>query len=173
MDNSKLSKNFLSWITQNDFKNNIIIEIGSGYSTLFFSKHFKFVYSFEDNVEWFLKIDSLLKDKIISNVKLSMFDKSILQNKEFIELIKSADIFLIDNNPTHISRSIFAKLIDEYKKNDSIIVLDNGTWNVDAYRFLRENYYCTDFPYEREDGTATETTVFFKKIETKNKSKII
>lgn len=110
MDNSKLSKNFVSWITQNDFKNNVIIEIGSGYSTLFFSKHFKFVYSFEDNVEWFLKIDSLLKDKIISNVKLSMFDKSILQNKEFIELIKSADIFLIDNNPTHISRSIFAKL---------------------------------------------------------------
>lgn len=173
MDNPKLSKNFLSWITQNDFKNNVIIEIGSGYSTLLFSKHFKFVYSFEDNIEWFLKIDSLLKDKIISNVKLSMFDKSILQNKEFIELIKSADVFLIDNNPINISRSIFAKLIDEYKKNDSIIVLDNGTWNIDAYRFLRENYYCMDFPYKREDGTKTETSVFFKKIETKSKSKII
>ncbi len=63
MDNSKLSKNFVSWITQNDFKNNVIIEIGSGYSTLLFSKHFKFVYSFEDNIEWFLKIDSLLKPK--------------------------------------------------------------------------------------------------------------
>jgi hypothetical protein len=52
-------------------------------------------------------------------------------------------------------------------------VLDNGTWNIDAYRILRENYYCIDFPYERETGEKTETSVFFKKIERKNKQNLI
>lgn len=160
----KLSKQFLSWIENNNFVNKTIVEIGSGYSTIFFSSYFKYTYSFEDDFNWFLKIRSLLDQKKIHNVELSMFDKSIIEKKEFIELIKSADVFLIDNNPVNISRSIFAKLIDEYKKNDSIIILDNGMWNMDAYRFLKENYYCIDFPYEREDFTKTETSVFFQKI---------
>ena len=68
----------------------------------------------------------------------------------------------------YISRRTFAQIINKYRKEESIIVLDNGTWNMDTYRFLRENYYCIDFPDER-DGKKTETSVFFKKIERKNK----
>ena len=173
IDEPKLSKEFLKWIKENQFIDKIILEIGSGYSTLFFSNHFKFVYSFEDDIDWFLKIDSLIKEKNITNVNISMFDDTIIKNYEFIKLLQLVDVFLIDNKNTHIARNTFAKVINSNKKDESIIVLDNGTWSIDAYRFLRENYYCIDFPYEREDGTKTETSVFFKKIETKNKSKII
>jgi len=115
IDCPQLSKQFLKWIEENDFVNKTILEIGSGYSTLFFSNHFKFVYSFEDNIDWFLKIDSLIKERNITNVNLSMFDDNIIKNYEFIKLITSVDVFLIDNKNTHIPRNTFAKVINSNK----------------------------------------------------------
>jgi hypothetical protein len=115
----------------------------------------------------------LSKENNIDNLKLSKFDAETIKKDDFIDLISTADVFLIDNNPTHIPRSTFAQIINKHKKEGSIIVLDNGTWNIDAYRILRENYYCIDFPYERETGEKTETSVFFKKIERKNKQNLI
>ncbi len=164
-----LSPDFLNWVQKNNFIDKTIVEIGSGYSTIFFTNHFNFVYSFEDDEEWLLKINKLITEKNIHNLKLSMFDIETIKKDDFIELISNADVFLIDNNPAHISRSTFVQIINKYKKEESIIVLDNGVWNIDAYRILRENYYCIDFPYERENGEKTETTVFFKKIKVKNK----
>lgn len=165
METVNLSKEFLSWITSTDYKNKKILEIGSGYSTLFFSKEFDTVYSFEDNLEWFNKIKVLIELNKVKNVSLKLFNGNIIFEKEFIELIKKCDFFLIDNNPnseTKISRYDFAKVIHKHKNSDSIIVLDNGDWNIKAYEFLRKNYYCIDFP-RIEEGLVTETSVFFKK----------
>lgn len=173
IDAPNLSPGFLSWVGNNDFRDKTILEIGSGFSTIFFTDHFNFVYSFEDDADWFVKIKDLAEEKSINNLELSMFDIESIKKSNFIELISVADVFLIDNNPTHISRSMFAQIIDSHKKEESIIVLDNGTWNMDAYRILRENYYCMDFPYERESGEKTETSVFFKKIERINREKLI
>ena len=47
------------------------------------------------------------------------------------------------------------------------IVLDNGTWNFDAYMFLKENYYCRDFPGVNKANENTVTSLFFKKIKAK------
>jgi predicted O-methyltransferase YrrM len=168
-----LSPDFLIWIEKNNFTDKTIVEIGSGFSTIFFTNHFNFVYSFEDNEDWFTKMKVLSKENNIDNLKLSKFDAETIKKDDFIDLISTADVFLIDNNPTHIPRSTFAQIINKHKKEGSIIVLDNGTWNIDAYRILRENYYCIDFPYERETGEKTETSVFFKKIERKNKQNLI
>ena len=168
MSKPDLSADFLDWIKKNNFIDKTIVEIGSGYSTIFFTKYFNFVYSFEDNEEWFKTIKEITNEKKINNLKLSKFDTETIKNDDFIGLISTADVFLIDNNPMYISRRTFAQIINKYRKEESIIVLDNGTWNMDTYRFLRENYYCIDFPDER-DGKKTETSVFFKKIERKNK----
>lgn len=164
-----LSPDFLNWVEKNNFIDKTIVEIGSGYSTIFFTNHFNFVYSFEDNDDWFTKIKTITNEKNINNLKLSKFDTESIKKDDFIELIQSADIFLIDNNPIYISRTTFVQIINKHKKEESIIVLDNGNWNIDAYRILRENYYCIDFPYERDNGEKTETSVFFKKMDKKQK----
>jgi hypothetical protein len=173
MDKPNLSTDFLDWIKKHNFKDKTIVEIGSGHSTIFFTKYFNFVYSFEDNDEWFKKIEKITNEKNINNLKLSKFDTETIKKNDFIDLISTADVFLIDNNPMNIPRSTFAQIINKYRKEESIIVLDNGTWNIDAYRILRENYYCIDFPDERDNGEKTETSVFFKKIERKNKQNLI
>ena len=56
MSKPDLSSDFLDWIKKNNFIDKTIVEIGSGYSTIFFTKYFNFVYSFEDNEEWFKTI---------------------------------------------------------------------------------------------------------------------
>ena len=168
----KLASTFLDWIKKNNFTDKTIVEIGSGHSSIFFTEHFNFVYSFEDDEAWFKTVEEIINEKNITNIKLSKFDIESIKKDDFIKLISTADVFLIDNNPNRIPRSIFAQIINKYKKEDSIIVLDNGTWNMDAYGFLREYFYCIDFPDER-DGKNTETSVFFKKMERKNKQNLI
>jgi hypothetical protein len=159
----KLSNEFLNWVAGTHFKDKNILELGSGYSTFFFSNYFKHVYSFETNMYWLNKIKSNLEENMINNVTLFMLNRDTLQEASFINLVKEIDFFLIDHNPSVISRYIFAKFIDENKKVDSIIVLDNGEGNIDAYNYLRDKYYCIDFPYERDNKENTETTIFFKK----------
>jgi predicted O-methyltransferase YrrM len=141
MSKPNLSTDFLDWIKKNNFIDKKIVEIGSGYSTTFFTEYFNFVYSFEDDEKWFKRVEELINEKNISNIKLSKFDTETIKKDDFIELISTADVFLIDNNPNRIPRSIFAQIINKHRKEESIIVLDNGTWNMDAYRFLKEYYY--------------------------------
>ena len=88
-----LSPDFLNWIEKNNFIDKTIVEIGSGYSTIFFTNHFNFVYSFEDNEEWLSKINKLVTEKNIDNLKLSMFDIETIKQDDFIELISNADVF--------------------------------------------------------------------------------
>jgi hypothetical protein len=172
MSEPNLSPDFLDWIKKNNFTDKTIVEIGSGYSSIFFTEYFNFVYSFEDDDDWFKKLEEIINEKNINNIKLSKFDIETIKKDDFIKLISIADVFLIDNNPNRVPRSIFAQIINKYRKEESIIVLDNGIWNMDAYGFLREYFYCIDFPYER-NGKNTETSVFFKKMEKNNKQNLI
>jgi len=165
----KLSPDFLLWIENRNPKDKTILEFGAGYSTIFFSKYFENVCSFESNLEWITKIETLSMHGGIDNIKLNLLNHDVIHQNHFIELIKSADYFLVDTAPNSISRYYLTLLIHNHKKENSIIVLDNSEWVPDAYEFLRENYYCIDFPYERENGVKTETSVFFQK-RNKNKS---
>ena len=56
----------------------------------------------------------------------------------------------------------FVLFIHKNKKENSIIVLDNGDWHLNAYEFLRKHYYCLDY-LRIEDAELTETSVFFHK----------
>jgi predicted RNA methylase len=163
IEEPKLAPNFLRWIETENVNDKTMMEFGSGYSSLFFSKHFKKVFSFEHDPVWINKLNEL---KINNNIEFYKLDNNILNENFVIDLIKKADYFLIDSHYKSVSRYYLSLLIDNYKKDDSIIVLDNCEWVSDAYEFLRKKYYCIDFPYEREDGTKTETSVFFKKRNT-------
>ncbi|MGB7293181.1 MAG: class I SAM-dependent methyltransferase [Thermodesulfobacteriota bacterium] len=48
----------------------VVIEFGSGYSTLWLARRASHVFAIEDNPEWFRKIESQLRERNISNITL-------------------------------------------------------------------------------------------------------
>src|SRR5580692_4174619 len=80
-----------------------VCEYGSGGSTLFFSRRVEWVYSIEDNPEWFNLISERLRAKSISNVNLKLcpFDfknPTGFENSEYLHAIpnKSFDVIVVD-----------------------------------------------------------------------------
>tara|TARA_Y100000114_G_scaffold156043_1_gene181818 strand:- start:661 stop:1200 length:540 start_codon:yes stop_codon:yes gene_type:complete len=171
-----LTNTFLNFFNKLDLSNSTYLEIGSGNSTIYFSKIFKNIISFEDDLTWFHKLNKLN----IPNLKLEFFDTNSVfntcvpcigrVNPLTIHLSKPNLFIMIDNNPIRISRLKFAEFIDKHKKEDSIIILDNGEKNYDAMAFLKSKYYCLDFPGTRYDNTFSVTSVFFNN---KNYERII
>ena len=161
-----LSPGFLNWVKQNNFSNSTILELGSGNSTFFFSKFFKQVISYESREGYYNSLLNEIKFNNITNIDLYFQSPNLFDQPFFIDHVKLADVILIDND--YISRSNVAQVVNDFKKENSIIVLDNGTRNMYAYQFLRDNYYCLDFLWKDKEGI-TETSVFFKKINLKNR----
>ena len=40
------------------------------------------------------------------------------------------------------------------------IILDNGLWNLDAYNYLRNNFFIKDFPGFNKNRELTVTSIF-------------
>ena len=163
-----LAPDFLNWISSQNFLQKNILEIGSGGSTLFFSKYFKNVFSFENDKLSYNKI----KSYNISNIEIELFNKNIFQDKNFKNKVYNSDIILIDNNPYYISREDFTYFVHQNKKPSSYIVLDNGDWHFHAYEFLRSHYYCIDYFYyikeaDENQYKKTQTTIFYEPREKK------
>ena len=152
-----LTKNFLRYFNKLKNKNKTYLEIGSGDSTIYFSKHFKKVISFENDETFFNRISNN-KPK---NVDIKLFNKENIENLLKTELDKKPNYVMIDNNPCYISRFDIAKFIHFNKQNDCIILLDNGNWNMQTFMFLRTNYYCMDFPGLNKHNQNTVTSIFF------------
>ena len=87
----------------------------------------------------------------------------IFSDDDFKKNVHGSDYIIIDNQPVSsgISRYEFSKFVVQYKKEDSKIILDNGTWNVDAYKFLFDNFFCRDFPGVTGWNMHTVTSLFF------------
>ena len=167
-----LSEGFIKWTNEQDFTDKTLLEIGSGYSTLFFSNHFHSVNSFENDIMWYNRILNRIKEQMITNVSLNLMDVSILTDEAFSNLVRTSDVFLVDNDPHFLSRFGFVQLIHEHKKEGSVIILDNGDWNKESYEFLRANYYCLDF-LRTEHGRLTQTSVFFGERNSGKRNKLI
>ena len=161
-----LAPEFLDWVKNQNFNDSIILELGSGASTFFFSKFFKQVISYESRENYYNSILIDIKFNNITNIDLYFQTPNLFSDLSFIDRIKLADVILIDND--YIPRINMAQIVNDFKKENSIIVLDNGTRNMYAYQFLRDNYYCLDFLWKDKEGI-TETSVFFKKINLKNR----
>tara|TARA_R100000541_G_scaffold4223_1_gene11584 strand:+ start:746 stop:1294 length:549 start_codon:yes stop_codon:yes gene_type:complete len=159
----RLTTSFISYLKTIDLKNKTLLELGSGDSTIYFSKIFKKTISYENNTEYLNTIKKLK----LKNVNLFCLKKETGKQKRFIKHAEKADLIIIDNDAEYISRLYFAKLFYNNKNIKAQIVLDNGTWNFDAYMFLKENYYCRDFPGVNKANENTVTSLFFKKIKAK------
>ena len=162
-----LTNTFLNFFQKLNLSDATYLEIGSGNSTIYFSKIFKNIISFEDDLTWFCKLEKLN----ISNLELEFFDTNSVfdmcvpctgrLNRLHKHLQKSNLFIMIDNNPIRVPRLRFVEFIDKHKKDDAIVILDNGEKNFDALTFLKSKYYCFDFPGTRYDNTFSVTSVFF------------
>ena len=149
---ARLTHSFLKWITEQNTKDKVILEFGSGGSTIFLSKIFKHVKSFEHNNEWKLKIKKLSP----INVTLYNFNFNC-----FPKILKNVDYILIDNDPNYFKREDIAKIMIEKYNYKNITILDNGNWNPICYFYLKKMYKnCQDFGWYNTYGDETITSVF-------------
>jgi hypothetical protein len=160
-DKPNLTFNFLNYLNSFNLKEKICLEIGAGESTIYWSNLFKKVISYENDLIFLTKLKK--KCKNISNIKLFNFDKNIFNKKKFKKNVELADYIIIDNNPNFIDREKFCIFVNKNKNKKSLIVLDNGTWNLNAYNYMLKNYFCMDFPGKNKDNEITVTSLFFKK----------
>ena len=100
-----LTNTFLHWFETQSWSNYNLLELGSGGSTLYFSKFFRSVTSYETNSKWY----SQLVSKVPSTVNLKKTDSiySSLEN----ELIENFDVILIDcaENRANLSKLLATK----------------------------------------------------------------
>ena len=153
----RLTQPFLDYFKKLETKQKTCLEIGAGYSTFYFAKHFKYLSSLEDNKFWFDKVNQ----KKPKNVDINILDKDNLSNIFKVELEKKPDFVIIDNNTSYIHRFDIAVLVHLNKKNDCIIILDNGDVNLDAFWFLKSHYFCLDFFGKNYANETTTTSIFF------------
>ena len=157
-----LTKNFIEFFIKKDLSEKVLLELGSGVSTIFWADYFKEVYSYESDPNWIQKLKN--EYGIPKNVELNEVNKNtIFSDSKFLDYVKNCDYIIIDNNPNFISREYYARYVTTHKKEDSQIILDNGTWNYDAYTFLLDTFFCRDFPGVNVDNRPTVTSLFFEK----------
>ena len=156
-----LTFGFIDWLEEQDTKEKIIIEFGSGESTLYFSRKFKKVITYEDEVEWV----NLIKSKGIDNVIVNYLDYNFYKKEPnyFID----ADFILIDNNPRNKNLRLYvAENLIESINYKNIIILDNSDWNPDCYFYLRSKYKSfKDFIGLNYKSENTVTSVFYDRAQ--------
>ena len=113
-----LTNSFLHWFETQEWNKMKLLELGSGGSTLYFSRFFKSVLSYETDSKWYQK----LLRKIPNNVNLKKVN-SILKALED-EDINNFNVILVDagENRAKIIRLILNK------KFNGIIFFDNSEW---------------------------------------------
>ena len=127
-----LTNTFLNWFETQSWSDLNLLEFGSGGSTLYFSKFFRSVTSYETNLEWY---NQLIKEVPLS-VNLYQTDSisSSLQNVN----TDNFDVILIDcaENRANLSKILVNK---NYK---GIIFHDNAEWYRNSINILRSvGYY--------------------------------
>ncbi len=148
-----LTWSFLKWITEQDTKDKIILEFGSGGSTHFFSRIFKQVISLESNDQFRLEMMKNLPSN--SSIYALTFDM-------FPDILDGVDYVLIDNSEvmSYKRKDVAKNLIEKFNYKKTII-LDNGNWDPNAYFYLKKMCdNCTDYGWLNTYGQETITSVF-------------
>ena len=157
-----LTHNFVKYFIKKDLKDKTLIELGSGLSTIFWADYFKEVYSYESDPNWIQKLKN--EYRIPKNVEINEVNRNtIFKNSKFLDYVKNCDYIIIDNNPNFMPREKYAEYAIIHKKEDSQIILDNGTWNMNAYNLLLNYFFCQDFPGINMENQITVTSLFFER----------
>jgi len=155
-----LTHSFIEYFKSEDLSEKVLLEIGSGLSTIFWADYFKEVYSYESNPNWIQKLKN--EYEIPKNVELNQSSTNFKDSK-FLDYVKNCDYIIIDNDPNFITREDYAQYVTTHKKEDSQIILDNGTWHYETYKFLLDTFFCRDFPGVNVAGENTVTSLFFER----------
>ena len=126
-----LTNSFLNWFETQDWSDKKLLELGSGSSSLYFSKFFSSLTSLETNQDWYSK---MLRE-MPENVSLKKTD-SILGSIEG-ENIDDYDVVLID--PAE-NRAKIARFLANNKFN-GIIFFDNSEWYRKSIKILVSHGY--------------------------------
>ncbi len=119
----------IEYIDQFDFTKKTIFEFGSGASTLYWMKRAKWVYSAENNNDWFERIQGQLDSNV--TMKLAQEDEFPQSIKTFD---KKFDVIVIDGFGY---RYDCAKLALQYLNKGGMIILDNADWHYNTAALLK------------------------------------
>lgn len=176
MEEPLISKSTLSRIQKYLDKNTVMLEIGSGNSTLYFSKLVKKLYSLENNIEWFNEVNKqvLNQDNITYTLRISNFKnyKPTIPGKDqtyemFKDYLDYLDLNNFNNNKFdlvfndgQVRRICNLKAFDILKDDGYLIIHDffnnsnlNIEWNL---RILLKYYNIVEydnklFPHEADE----------------------
>lgn len=147
----------IEYLKQLDFSDKIMLEWGTGNSSLFFSKRVIILYSIEHNKGWFKKI----KQKRITNHKIYKANEQDYATKPLQFKLKF-DVILIDG----IKREACGIAALELLTNDGMIILDNSDRHPDiAEKFRNAGLIEVDFHGFGPINNYTWTTSIFLKRE--------
>lgn len=151
-----LTFSFMDWLQSHDFSEYQLIEFGSGNSTLYFSKLFQEVCSYENNIEWFHK----LKDMLPNNVKYELVND---WNTLPACIVKEKNVLLVDVAGNRYK--IVKNLIDV--NYNGLLILDNSDTFPNTVKLLLENGYkeITFYGSKLTQPYDSCTSIFFKNME--------
>jgi hypothetical protein len=123
----------IDFLESYDFSQHSLIEFGSGQSTIYFSKKFLNVVSFENNKDFFNK----LKKKLKNNVTYNFISNSDLLKNNYKVNIDDKTIVLVDCSA---NRNIVIHNI--FKNNmPNILILDNSEFYPNSCKYIVSNGY--------------------------------
>ena len=151
-----LTFSFVDWLEDQDTKQKKLIEFGSGESTIYFSKKFQKVITYEDD-DYYAQI---INSHNLHNVELRIFSHGFYKND--IESLISADYILIDIHPRETNNRLYiAEVLTEQVNYQNTLILDNSNLNADTYFYLKTKYKaCRDFIGNNRQGPGAVTSVF-------------
>ena len=147
----------------------LAFEYGSGGSTLFLARQVKFLYSIEDNPEWYQRVCRQLNDKKITNVNIQLrpfdFKNPVgFESSDYLRAIPKQlfDVIVIDGSEEWTQvRPICFQYAEQFVRKDGIIVVDDS-WR---YPALRTSHHAKKVEIFQSVGPCrfgvTSTDVFF------------
>jgi len=126
---------FLDYIEHLDLREQSLLELGAGFSTIWLSKRFGKVRSFETNPEW----HAAIARNVGSNVDLSLVDLVQLENAQFDYRAESWLLVDFAGKRTAFLHHFLSQLTDDSRP--AAIVLDNADWYRRGAALLQQHGY--------------------------------
>jgi len=126
---------FLDFIEHLDLREQTLLELGAGFSTIWLSKRFGKVRSFETNPEW----HAAVARNVASNVELSLVDLAQLENAQFDYRAESWLLVDFAGKRTAFLHHFLSQLAADSRP--AAIVLDNADWYRRGAALLQQQGY--------------------------------